>query len=103
MGTVKLAAALPKEPELNGLMDHAVQLLREPGAEYLIVARVSVKQIIDDKWEGTRVPVIGVVAAELATEDDEDLARQLMNRAKDRRYARRPLPWKQPGTLGSAE
>lgn len=107
MATVKLAAALPKEPELNGLMDHAHTFLRNPADEYLIVARICVKQIIDDRWEGIRIPVIGVVAVELAinvntVDADEDFARGLMNRAKDRRYARTPMPWPR-GTLGSTD
>lgn len=92
MGTVKLAAALPKEPELNGLMDHAGKLLRGPDDEYIIIARVGVKQIVDDRWEGVRVPVIGIVAAELATGEDEDRARRLMAHAKDLRYARARMP-----------
>lgn len=92
MGTVKLAAALPAEPELNGLMDHVTSLLRQPGNDYVIIARVGVKQVIDDKWAGSRVPVLGVVAIELATDGDEETARQLMARARDRRYDRHPLP-----------
>jgi hypothetical protein len=101
MGTVKLAAALPKEPELNGLMDHAATFLRAPADEYVIVVRVGVSMIEDRRWEGTRVPVLGVVAAELVT-DDEKIARQLLDRAKDRRYARARLPWP-AGTLGNSD
>jgi len=101
MGTVKLAAALPKEAALNGLGDHTATLLRHPADEYVIVARVSVKQIVDDRWEGIRVPVIGVVAIELLADDDEDTARVLMDRAKDKRYARAPLraALQRPGEL----
>src|SRR5579859_5827071 len=103
MGTVKLAAALPKEPELNGLMDHAYELLHDPMDEVIIIARVSVKTIHDGLWDGVRVPEIGIVAVEMPVGEEAASARRIMDRAKDRRYARQKLPWQEPGTLGETD
>ena len=103
MGTVKLAAALPKEPELNGLMDHSYEMLRAPKDEVIFIVRASVKTIHDGQWDGTRIPELGILSAEVATGEDAEQAKRIMARAKDRRYARRQLPWEEPGTLGHAD
>jgi hypothetical protein len=103
MGTVKLAAALPKEPELNGLMDHSYEMLRDPRDEVIFIVRASVKTIHDGQWDGTRVPELGILAVEMPVGEDADNARRIMGREKDRRYARKQLPWEEPGTLGGAD
>lgn len=102
MGTVKLAAALPKEPETNGLMDHAQEMLRDPRAEVILIIRASVKTIHDGQWDGTRIPELGILAAEMPTGEEAEAAKRIMQREKDRRYARERLPWP-PGTLGDTD
>jgi hypothetical protein len=93
VGTVKLAAALPKEPGRNGLMAHASELLRRPGEQRIIVAVVDVRTIEDRKWEGMRIPVLGIHAAELLDEAGAEQARLLMERARDRRQGGNQLPF----------
>lgn len=103
MGTVKLAAALPKLPELNGLMDRSRDMLAAPKDEVIIVVRASVKIIHEGQWDGTRIPELGILSAEVATGADADEAKAIMDRAKDRRYARRKLPMDGPGMLGETD
>lgn len=102
MGTVKLAAALPKEPELNGLMDHSYEMLRDPKAEVVLIVRASVKTIHDGQWDGTRIPELGILSVEMPAGEEAASAKRIMEREKDRRYARKQLPWEEPGTLGDA-
>lgn len=101
MGTVKIAAALPKEPDRNGLMAHASELLRHPDQQRIIVAVVDTKQVVDDRWQGMRVPVLGIHAVELLGERGADQARLLMETARDRRQGGSTLPF--GGANGSTE
>jgi len=94
MGTVKLAAALPKEPDRNGLMAHAGALMRRPGDQRIMIVVVDVRTIEDRKWEGIRVPILGIHAAELLDDENaSDQARRLMENARDRRQGGRQLPF----------
>lgn len=97
MGTVKISATLPKEPADNGLQDHSYQLLKSGRSDqFVIVAVVEVQQEITDRWKGTRVPVLGIAHVELIEDDDDaddaTIARRVLDRAKDKRFARAPLP-----------
>ena len=103
MGTVKLAAALPKMPEDNGLMDHSYEMLRDPKAEIILVVRASVKTIHDGMWDSMRVPELGILAVEMPVGEEAELAKRIMEREKDRRYARKKLPWEEAGTLGEVQ
>jgi hypothetical protein len=93
MGTVKLASALPKEPDRNGLMAHAAELLRHPDSQRIVIAVVDVRTVEDRRWEGIRVPVLGIHAAELLDDAGAEQARLLMERARDRRQGGTQLPF----------
>lgn len=97
MGTVKISATLPKEPADNGLQDHSWQLLKSQRSDqFVIIAVVEVQQEITDRWKGTRVPVLGIAHVELIEDtdeaDDATIAQRILDRAKDKRFAREPLP-----------
>lgn len=91
--TIKLDGKLPKEADRNGLEAIHRKLMAEPHqlqAIIMVVDRVSFEH--DDDM-GDDVPKARIRAVEAVSPDDLSVARQLMDRAREKRLGRVQLPF----------
>lgn len=90
---VKLASALPKENERNGIAGRTRDLIRnyDSGATIPVVMLVSTLEVTRNKDYET-VPKISVVHIEAVPEDQADEVRQLLVELHDKRVGHKKQP-----------
>lgn len=95
MTTVKLAAKLPDDNEVNGLDHWAGALRKEPLQQLVAICYLDVQKLITDYEKGQIQPVVQVVAIELLGRPDEIPAavQEAFLAARDRRVNKAPLPF----------
>lgn len=95
MTTVRLAAKLPDDNEINGLDHWAETLRKEPMQQMVAVAYIDVQKLITNYEKAVVQPVVQVVAIEVLGRPDEipQAVRDAFLAAHDRRVNKTPLPF----------
>jgi hypothetical protein len=88
---MKIAAALPKEGDLNGLAQYDGKVAAEPEAVYVIIARVSVSELRTKFPSGHVEPVLTIEHVELLEGLEREVIESILRRRQDERYGRAPL------------
>lgn len=89
----KLAAALPKADEDDGLASLNRRLIENPDHQHLVVALVDCKKIETTTDDGATVATARVVRIEpIHDPDDQTAAADILQRAADKRQGRQPIP-----------
>lgn len=104
MGTVKLAAKLPDDRDLNGLDHWLHHLKNRPAEQLMIVGYLDTQKLITDFEKGSVQPVAQIVAIEVVGTaiDGPDAVRAAFLAAHDRRTSK-PEPLFNVGDTEPAE
>lgn len=94
----KLRAALPKDPEDNGLPTINKALNEDPHTTYLIIARIECfkTEINHDDSDAANAVARIVQVEPMVDPDDEKAVAEVLTRAKEERIGRVPLPTEPP-------
>jgi hypothetical protein len=90
---MKIAAALPKEVDRNGLGLHDGKIAASPEGEFLIVARMSVTELRTKLPSGHVEPILAFDYVELIDDGDHAAAARRMMQAKRDERMGPPLPF----------
>lgn len=88
----RLASALPKDPEQNGLYAIAHDLLGDPLRRRVVIAVVDCSRFTVDTETGAREPTVRVRRIEQVNPDDMNEAERLVRRALEYRSGETVLP-----------
>jgi hypothetical protein len=91
-GPVSLGGTLP-EGDGNGLTAIVSDLIHDPRHVHVVIGIVDCAKITTKPDTGEIVPTVRVRRIEVVTDKDRRVARQLINRALDRRTGREALPF----------
>jgi hypothetical protein len=91
--TIKLDGKLPAEADRNGLEAIHRRLMAEPHLLQAVVMLVDRKSFEHADDENEDIPKARVRAIEAVTADDLHVARQIMDRSRERRLGRVQLPF----------
>lgn len=92
MSEIKMAAKLPDKLDDNGLYLITKALINRPSDQHVIIAVVDCKSVTTDYHEHKQTPTAQVLSVEVITGEEEDTARRLMHRARDKRQQATALP-----------
>lgn len=91
--TIKLDGKLPPEADRNGLEAIHRKLMAEPYQLQAVIMVVDRKSFEHDDDEDADIPKARIRAVEAISADDLQVARQLMDRAREKRLGRVQLPF----------